>query len=250
MSLGAEHNSSAEPADREAHVGPVTRLFAVRHGETAWNVGQRIQGFLDIPLNVRGQWQAERVAQALAQENLAVVYSSDLSRACVTAEAVAKPHGLSVVREPGLRERCFGHFEGQSFAEIETQWPDQARRWRERDPDFAPDGGESLQQFFARITQTVSTLAARHPGAAIAIVAHGGVMDCLYRAASHLPLQAPRAWELSNAAINRLLYTPQGFHLVGWGDTLHLDGQSEDDTDGTSTALTPNAHPATDAFSR
>jgi len=250
MTTVAEHDRPAERTHRHTHGDPVTRLLAVRHGETAWNVGQRIQGFLDIPLNERGHWQAERVARALAHEDLAAVYASDLSRAYATAEALAKPHGLSVVREPGLRERCFGHFEGQCFAEIEAQWPDQARRWRERDPDFAPDGGENLQQFFARVTQTVSALAARHPGAAIAIVAHGGVMDCLYRAASHLPLQAPRAWELSNAAINRLLFTPQGFHIVGWGDTLHLDGLSEDDTDGLRKSVDSNQPPATDAISR
>ena len=58
----------------------------------------------------------------------------------------------------------------------------------------------------------------------IALVAHGGVMDCLYRAATRVDLQAPRSWSLANAAINRLLYTAEGFTLVGWNDTRHLDG--------------------------
>ena len=63
----------------------------------------------------------------------------------------------------------------------------------------------------------------------IALVAHGGVMDCLYRAATRVGLQAPRSWQLGNAAINRLLYTPGGFTLVGWHDTGHLDGEVHDD---------------------
>jgi len=61
--------------------------------------------------------------------------------------------------------------------------------------------------------------------APIAIVTHGGVLDCLYRATSNIPLDAPRSWQLGNAAINRLLYTPRGFTLVGWSDTAHLDGE-------------------------
>ena len=60
----------------------------------------------------------------------------------------------------------------------------------------------------------------------IALVAHGGVLDCLYRAASHIALDAPRSWEVGNATINRLLYTPQGFTLIGWGDSFHLEGET------------------------
>jgi probable phosphoglycerate mutase len=65
-------------------------------------------------------------------------------------------------------------------------------------------------------------LAARHPGELIALVGHGGVMDVLYRAATRLDIQAPRTWALGNAAINRLLWSPEGFTLVGWADTQHL----------------------------
>ncbi len=68
-----------------------------------------------------------------------------------------------------------------------------------------------------------STLAARHPGQAIALVAHGGVLDCLYRAAAGVALQAPRSWQLGNAAINRLLWHGEGFVLVGWNDSAHLE---------------------------
>jgi len=68
-------------------------------------------------------------------------------------------------------------------------------------------------------------IAAAHPGRSIAIVTHGGVLDCLYRAAAGVDLSAPRTWELGNAAINRLLYTPRGFTLVGWSDTAHLEGE-------------------------
>ena len=199
-----------------------TRLIAVRHGETAWNVDTRIQGQLDIGLNATGLWQAQRAGQALADERIGAIYASDLSRAWQTAEEIAKPHGLTVQAEPGLRERAFGRFEGMSFAEIEATLPEDARRWRERDPEFEPEGGESLLVFRDRVTRVAAELAARHPGELVTLVAHGGVMDVLYRAATRQELQAPRTWQLGNAAINRMLWTPEGFSLVGWSDTAHL----------------------------
>jgi len=61
------------------------------------------------------------------------------------------------------------------------------------------------------------------------VVAHGGVLDVLYRAATRLDLQAARSWELGNAAINRLLWSPQGFALVGWGDVAHLSNEALDE---------------------
>ena len=62
------------------------------------------------------------------------------------------------------------------------------------------------------------------------LVAHGGVLDMLYRLATGLDLQAPRTWQVTNASINRLLWTPQGLTLVGWADTQHLDTGSRDET--------------------
>ena len=199
-----------------------TRLIVVRHGETAWNVDTRIQGQLDIGLNATGERQAQQLGEALADETVAAVYASDLSRAWNTARAVAGSLGIEVIAEPRLRERAFGQFEGRTFADIEANSPDDARRWRTRDPEFAPAGGESLIVFRERVTAVVAELSARHPGEQVVLVAHGGVMDVLYRAATGQALQAPRTWHLGNAAINRLLWTPQGLSLVGWGDIAHL----------------------------
>ena len=127
-----------------------TRIIAVRHGETAWNVDTRIQGQLDIGLNNRGLWQAQRVGLALADEAIDHIYSSDLSRAHTTAQAIAQhssPPGARTVRlHTGLRERGFGTFEGQTWAAIAEQWPEESRRWKTRDPHFAPPGGETPTQ--------------------------------------------------------------------------------------------------------
>jgi probable phosphoglycerate mutase len=207
-----------------------TRIIAIRHGETAWNVDTRIQGQLDIPLNDTGHWQARRVARALADEAIDAIYASDLGRAHETARVIAQGLGLHVINDAGLRERGFGIFEGRTFKEIEETWPDQSQRWRLRDPDFGPEGGETLAGFYARCVATATRIAAAHAGQQIALVAHGGVLDCLYRAGSRIDLRAPRTWHLGNAGINRLLYTPEGFTLVGWGDTFHLEDDALDET--------------------
>ena len=219
-----------------------TRILAIRHGETAWNVDTRIQGQLNIGLNDTGLWQAQQVGKALAQEPIAAIYSSDLDRAFTTATSIAQSnhslisrtgHTAIVLPHTGLRERHFGHFEGTTWAEIEAKWPADAKLWRSRDPHWSPQGGESLVVLHERIAQCVQEIASQHLGEQIVLVAHGGVLDVLYRLATGQDTQAPRTWHLGNAAINRLLWTPEGLGLVGWGDVAHLqEGQdaSRDET--------------------
>lgn len=207
-----------------------TRIIAVRHGETSWNADARIQGQRDIGLNDTGRWQAQCVGKALAEETITAVYSSDLERAHATAQSISEVKGIPVIPHEGLRERSFGMFEGKTFDEIHETWPEHAHNWRKRIPEWQPpEGGESLIQLRERVTRTVQELAARHPGEQIVLVAHGGVLDALYRVATGQEVNSPRTWELPNGAINRLLWTPQGFTLVGWSDTQHLDHASADE---------------------
>ncbi len=211
-----------------------TRILAIRHGETAWNVDTRIQGQLDIALNDTGLWQAERVGLALSEEDIHAVYSSDLGRAFQTAQAIAhaptRARPVSLTPTPALRERHFGHLQGQTWAAIEADWPADAKLWRSRDPHWSPQGGESLLVLRERIARCVDALASQHRGEHIVLVAHGGVMDVLYRLATQQDIQAPRTWHLGNAAINRLLWTPQGLSLVGWGDVSHFERTSRDES--------------------
>lgn len=203
-------------------MGEATRIVAIRHGQTAWNAEARVQGHRDIELDDTGRWQAGRLARALHAEGIDAIYSSDLARARQTAAPLAELAGLAVGLEAGLRERAFGEFEGCSFDEVEARWPEQAERWRRRDPDFGPAGGERLADFRARVIDAVERLALAHPGEHIALVTHGGVLDLLYREAARLPLDAPRTWQLANAGVNRLLHADLGLSLVGWADVSHL----------------------------
>lgn len=226
---------------RGATDAQVTRIVAVRHGETVWNAEMRMQGQLDTALSERGRRQAARAAAALADEGIEAIVSSDLARAHDTAAAIAGVVGLPIANDPDLRERSFGVFQGYTYAEIDARWPADALRWRRHDPAFAPEGGETLIEFDARAVAAMTRIAAEARGRSILVVTHGGVLDCLYRAASGLGLDAPRSWELGNAAINRLLFTGERFTLVGWSDTTHLDGDPLDDASEGDCPTVPRA---------
>jgi probable phosphoglycerate mutase len=212
----------------------VTRLIAIRHGETDWNAARRLQGHVDVPLNEQGRAQAQAVAQALMatgeehdhdHDAIAAGYASDLSRAFETGRAIAEAVHAPITAVRNLRERHFGDWEGNNYADLSVEFPADTERWRKHDPEWGPPGAtENLRQFGERIGQTVQELAAQHVGQQIVIATHGGVLDVLYRLATGLGVQDTRTWDLGNAAINRLLWTPEsGLKLVGWGDTRHLE---------------------------
>jgi probable phosphoglycerate mutase len=210
-----------------------TTIVLIRHGETAWNAQRRLQGHIDIGLNAEGERQADALAQSLAGERFDAVYASDLARASQTAASVANLHDLPVHTEPGLRERCYGIFEGLLYSEIEASYPGEFAAWQSRDVDAVMPAGEraaeSFRQFYARTIDTLASVAERHDGQHIAIVAHGGVLECAYRAALGLPLGSPRDFAVLNASINRLTYADGKLALTTWGDVAHLTPATLDD---------------------
>ena len=204
-----------------------TKLLLIRHGETAWNAEHRIQGQLDIPLSPLGILQAARLAECLANESIDAVYSSAQSRAWLTAAPLAARLGLEVIAEPRLRERSFGIFEGLTLDEIAARYPEEFKKWRERDPAWRPEGGESGQQLINRVMAAVTDIGARHAGQTVALVSHGGVLDVIYRAARALEWHAPREHQMLNAAVNRLTASafdsaPIALSIDLWGDVAHL----------------------------
>ncbi|BDB23115.1 phosphoglycerate mutase [Cupriavidus sp. TA19] len=208
-----------------------THLIVIRHGETAWNRERRLQGQLDIPLNDTGRAQARALAAALAGEPIDAVYSSDLSRAMETAAPLAEALGLQIRPDARLRERSYGTLQGKTYAEVAEDLPEEFARWQARVPDYAPPEGESLLGFHERTVDAVLALSRRHPGERIALVAHGGVLDCLYREATGMTLEAPRQHELLNASVNRLRSDSSHLMLAAWGDVSHLENLALDEVD-------------------
>jgi probable phosphoglycerate mutase len=211
-----------------------TTILLIRHGETAWNAVRRLQGHIDIPLNAEGERQAAALARALAAEQLDAIVSSDLQRAMQTAQAVAGLHaGLSLQTDAGLRERAYGVFEGMLYQDIQQQYPDDFARWQARDVEAVmPAGGrvaESFHQFYDRAIGGLLAVAANHAGRTVAVVAHGGVLECAYRAARGIQLDSPRDFQVKNASINRFTMVDGKLVLDSWGEVEHLALAAMDD---------------------
>lgn len=207
--------------------GAVTELVLVRHGETDWNLRKCFQGQIDIPLNGRGEAQAERLARQLQAEGLHfdAAVSSDLTRARQTAEPACQRLGLPLLADAAWREQAFGVLEGQSVDTLRSTHPELHAHWQRHDPDYAlPGGAESRRQFSLRILAAAASVAARHPGGRVLVLTHGGALDMLWRAATGQPLEGPRTCSIPNAGINRLRWSPAGPALLSWGEDQHLVG--------------------------
>lgn len=200
-----------------------TRFCIVRHGETAWNAEQRVQGQLDIPLNANGQRQARAVGVALAAVRFDAVVCSDLSRAYETALLSSSAMDGGIETEVALRERHYGKFQGLKYVEAQQQFPADFALHLERHLDFAYASGESLQSFAARVGKVMDALAKKHKDKTVLVVTHGGCLDVVYRTASGIGLTAPRNFAIPNAAINWVDYVDGRWSIVGWADCAHLE---------------------------
>lgn len=213
----------------------MTEILLIRHGETAWNAVKRLQGHLDIPLNEEGERQATALGRALLDESLDAVIASDLQRARQTAQAIAGPRGMTVHTDRGLRERCFGAFEGMLYAEIGQRYPEAYAALQARDIDARfPEGvhvAETMREFSQRAVGTIARLVGEGKYRKVALVTHGGVLECAYRAAQGLNFARARDFDIFNASINRFAWDGNSLKLLQWGDVAHLALMALDEID-------------------
>jgi 2,3-bisphosphoglycerate-dependent phosphoglycerate mutase len=207
----------------------VTRICLVRHGETEWNAERRIQGQIDIGLNETGLRQAEAAGRWLRPAGIVAIYSSDLKRAWATASAIGLALGLPVVAAPELRERRYGVFEGLTYDEARQNHPAGYAAFEGRNADYNFEHGESLAEMFARVTGRLKAIAAAHPGQAVAVVVHGGVLDIINRFVRGNPLEMPRDFLIPNAGLNWLATVDGVWRIETWGETGHLEAGALDE---------------------
>lgn len=157
------------------------RLILLRHGQTDYNATSRMQGQLDTDLSEIGRQQAEESAKILADQHITHVFSSDLSRARDTAEAVARRIHVDVVTDPRLRETHLGEWQSRTHKEIDTVFPGARALWR-HDPEWSPPGGESRVEVARRARQFVNEQMIELKdwnNSTVLIVAHGGTINAL-----------------------------------------------------------------------
>jgi alpha-ribazole phosphatase len=179
-------------------------LLFIRHAET--DLAGRFCGQSNPPVNERGLRQIEELLKALKSECIDAVYTSELSRALTTAEAIGRAFGLSPITVPALREIGFGEWEGLSWVEIESRDPAYARRWSEAYPDLPAPAGEPFEAFGSRVLTEIDRLLAVSSQRCAAVVTHAGVMRVVLR--SRCGLDEQEAWERAKAYCGFLRYQP------------------------------------------
>jgi phosphoserine phosphatase len=203
----------------------MARLILVRHGQTEWNRVERFRGRIDVPLNEAGIWQAQRAARAIrARYQVTQVYTSPLSRAASTAEAIARAAGLPVQVLPEINDFSYGEWEGKSPEEVAGTDPEVYRIWQTQPHLVSIPGGESLAGLRKRAAAVAEKIAADHPAESVVVVSHRIV--CKVLACYLLGLENSHLWrvDLDTASIS-LFEKSDGVDWVTMllNDTCHLE---------------------------
>ena len=203
----------------------MARIILVRHGQTEWNRVERFRGRADVPLNETGLAQAEATGKRVASEWQPVaVYSSPLSRAVKTAEAIAKHGKLPVQVHHGIADIDYGQWQGLTPDEVKERWPEIHHAWYHLPHTARIPDGETLDDLRARGMTAVNELAARHAGQTIVLVGHTVINRIILLGV--LGLGNDRFWHLrqDTCAVNVFEVDAQAdeFTLVSLNDTCHL----------------------------
>jgi broad specificity phosphatase PhoE len=205
----------------------MTRIILVRHGETEWNHIERFRGRADVPLNGTGLFQAQTTGKRIADEWKPVaIYSSPLSRAIRTAEAVAWHFGLRIQIHSGLVDIDYGQWQGLTPDEARERWPDIVNSWYTAPHTAQIPGGETLDNLRSRALGVVNEMAASHKGQTIVLVSHTVINRIILLGI--LGLGNDRFWRLrqDTCAINVFEVEGDVFTLGSLNDTYHLRSKS------------------------
>jgi broad specificity phosphatase PhoE len=149
-----------------------TRLFLIRHGATELSTEDRFSGGTDIDLSAEGRWQAERLAERLADDKITAFYCSPMRRTIETAQILARPYDLEAMPREGLREIHHGRWETMRRSEVEEKFAEEYAAWEEDPFTFAPEGGESGVSVMARALPVIREIVVDHAGETVAVVSH------------------------------------------------------------------------------
>lgn len=185
----------------------MTVFALVRHGETDWNRERRIQGSTDIPLNDTGREQARATGVLLASRRWTALVASPLSRAAETARLIGAEVGLGEPElEPRIAERDYGQAEGLTGPEIDAMFPDGAD----------VPGREPREAVAVRAVAALHDLAARHPGEAVIVVAHGGVIRSVLETVAPGRHREP----ITNGSVHSFRHADGALELVAFDDPI------------------------------
>lgn len=203
-------------------------ILLVRHGTTAFNETDHLQGRIDNPLNQKGRDEAARLAARLKCESLDAIFSSPLQRAVETATIINSSHDLPLTLVPEFSEINLGEWEGLNYSKVRAQFPEIHQRWIS-DPDFPIPGGESFSAVCAR-TRTGLEPILQDGRKHILITGHASVNRAILSNLLQLSPASARWFRTGNASLSRFLLLEnslQQWAVVDfWNSTSHLENAS------------------------
>jgi broad specificity phosphatase PhoE len=215
---------------------PVTKLYLVRHGQSAGNAEGRFGGHGPTPLSELGQQQARITAQTLAKEKIDAIYTSDLLRAVQTAKPLSEMLDLPIVQTPAFRERHVGVLEGLTFDESKQSFPKDYYALVNRNIHHVITKGESYRHLLRRATAELREILRTHQGEKVVIFSHTGaicfltlhILGAINRYTKNTP------WLVtSNCGINRFeIRGRSNVRVLAINDTRHLVQTTGNDSFG------------------
>ncbi|MBW4084928.1 histidine phosphatase family protein [Paenibacillus sp. S150] len=201
-----------------------TTVYITRHGQTEWNVQNRMQGHLDSPLTPLGEQQAGWLNRGLYKEPLDIIYTSSSPRALRTAEIVRGGRSIPLTACDEFKEIGMGLWEGQNSGEIEARDPEQHHHFWQDPEKFSVEGGETFAGVQKRALDKLLEIVAAHDGQSILIVTHTVVIKVLM---AHFEERAMnKLWELPYiypACLCKLEFTAGRAKILLHGDTGHYE---------------------------
>jgi len=174
----------------EGKAGVGTKLYLVRHGETDWNIKNKIQGQTDIELNEKGRQQASELAEKIAGEDYRIgsIYTSLKKRAYETAHIIGDKLGMEPKVQPGLEEICMGKWEGYRWKQVRELFPQEYQAWHSNRRYQVPPEGESYQQLLDRLLPALNGIVEERQGNPL-VVTHSAVIMTLLSYLNDTPFE-------------------------------------------------------------
>ena len=201
-------------ADRE------TKLYLVRHGETLWNVEDKMQGVKDSPLTEKGIEHARSLGSSIKNLSMGIdkIYASDLGRAFTTAELIGKTLELDIYKDERLRERNMGIFEGYSWDYVREHYPQEFEKTVSDDNDYRIPEGETKNEYIAKVSSFLDYIGKQHEGEKILAVTHRGFINFALRIILSIPLNAKMGAVVNNTLLAGFVYRKGKWLLERFGD--------------------------------
>lgn len=182
------------------------KFYIVRHGETDWNLENKIQGQTDTDLNDNGRKQAEELADRVARElsGIKKIYSSRQKRALETAQIIGRKLSVSPIVYQGLEEINLGKWEGYTWRQVREEFKEEYQVWHQNRRYQVPPEGESYQQLLDRLLPALDDIV-RKEGQDVLIVTHSAVIMTLMSYVYDTPFEdMARLYKTGNASIVEL----------------------------------------------